>query len=113
TASKRHDVLIPVTCPIPIPPHPMTARVGCSLGGVTPPPPSTCRGTIENAPAATAAPRMNRRRLIDRLLIIYELLVSHAPRARHTLPYQIARPIVAARARFGNHARQRRGPYPR
>ena len=39
-------MLIEVTCPIPIPPVPITARVKTSLGGVNSAPPSTYRGTI-------------------------------------------------------------------
>src|SRR6185436_5452464 len=46
TVRSLQAVLMDLTCPMPMPPVPMTARVRTSLGGVNPAPPRTCRGTI-------------------------------------------------------------------
>jgi hypothetical protein len=45
----------------PMPPTPTPAIFSFSLGALNPAPPSTCRGTIVNAPNAAAPARKSRR----------------------------------------------------
>src|SRR5438270_9488329 len=72
----------------PCPPTPMPAILSFSLGGVTPSPPNTCRGTIVKLAAAAPAAFKNRRRSIMRaLLVCPEFAADHRYRPA-SLPFE-------------------------